>query len=870
MFNPFKKNPADSKPKKKHLSDSLIGPGPVAYPQPDYGQNDLMSQVNKPATGFKNPFESFSKPPEASSNSGSNTPISAKSEVSSQRSESFNNEPEHSREKPSAPKIEDGSPSNNLMQFIQGNYFNKNQGIPSATKSFAVGSHSSDKDLALKRENSAPLDKPTVTARHQRLGSLEVEIKEITPENDSGLVYDIILHHSEIRSGPKHQGKVFINNYLDMDNLRSDDLSHYSREMNRDIEVANPAKSIHINKKGSFEVKKFKGEDETNSVISNDPNLSILENVSISMDYHGPSSALDKETMDLLENFDLGDDANENKNKKQPKKNSPGKPKTAESPKIYENPAPMMQPDDIEKDGSKTIISPEERKRFEKKTVKNQPHSGIKKSKAAIKPKKKSSVKAEQETEEKPAEEEEAIEEEPVPEPEEVQEQQEQEEKIEATNATDAETEIENNENMKPTEVEHKPSEKTSSPTIKVIQPQEPEPVEGGDSNNETASQTSSKKQDEETIEIPRSKSSEATKPITPRTKSMNSQVELETEADLLEDNKSHKADSISLDSLSDHSSRRGSLEGENSLKEVGGETIDKMESPRSPNKAARKDEEGQEATSTFSSPDTKIRNINNATLLSEEKTSSKAVQNKYIAQQFDYQDEDLKIDESKKGTIRVLSAQDSQSSGKSTKFTLEKAISKTTQKNKESLTDVGAASKTDVATSKTEINVPKDAIDAFDKEDEPETAEDTNIDLKDFMIVTQNPLVSSYKLNITNIVPIKSVTEELYATESRKTRKFEATMVKFAPPNYIFVGTTASTVLIFDNSENLLKALKYTDGPQQTVTALDFFVDETDAPVLVVGFSGGHIAAFELKTFTMLKNVTTVQTQKNYFYQDY
>jgi len=69
--------------------------------------------------------------------------------------------------------------------------------------------------------------------------------------------------------------------------------------------------------------------------------------------------------------------------------------------------------------------------------------------------------------------------------------------------------------------------------------------------------------------------------------------------------------------------------------------------------------------------------------------------------------------------------------------------------------------------------------------------------------------------------------------------------------------------VLIFDHEEKLVKALKYSDGPQQTVTALDFFVDETDTPTIVVGFSGGHIAGFELKTFTLLKAVTAVQTQK-------
>jgi len=40
MFNPFsKKTQADAKAKKKYLSDSLIGPGPVPTPQTDFGQS---------------------------------------------------------------------------------------------------------------------------------------------------------------------------------------------------------------------------------------------------------------------------------------------------------------------------------------------------------------------------------------------------------------------------------------------------------------------------------------------------------------------------------------------------------------------------------------------------------------------------------------------------------------------------------------------------------------------------------------------------------------------------------------------------------------------------------------------------------------
>jgi len=46
-------------------------------------------------------------------------------------------------------------------------------------------------------------------------------------------------------------------------------------------------------------------------------------------------------------------------------------------------------------------------------------------------------------------------------------------------------------------------------------------------------------------------------------------------------------------------------------------------------------------------------------------------------------------------------------------------------------------------------------------------------------------------------------------------------------------------------------------------VTALDFFIDDTDSPSIVVGFSGGHIVAFDLKTFNIFKAITNVQTGK-------
>jgi len=178
-----------------------------------------MSQVNKPATTFKNPFESPAKSSMASSNSDSTESTSKKTETSSQKDEVIPKGPEVSEK-----KEEDGNQSNNLLKFIQGNYFSKGpgQGNANLAKSFAFGSNHSrefDKDVPLNRGDSTPshnVDKPTVTARHQRIGSLEIEIKETVPFNDSGLVYDLVLHHSEVgsRSGAKMKGKIFINNYL--------------------------------------------------------------------------------------------------------------------------------------------------------------------------------------------------------------------------------------------------------------------------------------------------------------------------------------------------------------------------------------------------------------------------------------------------------------------------------------------------------------------------------------------------------------------------------------------------------------------------------------------------------------------------------
>ncbi len=232
MFNPFSKKAQDAKAKKKYLSDSLIGPGPVNPPPADFGQSkiflikiflifqdDLMSQVNKPTTAFKNPFESPAKASMASSNSESSESTSKNTEASLQKEEEIPKRPEISEK-----KEEDGNQSNNLLKFIQGNYFSKNQaqGNQNVAKSFAFGSNHSrefDKDVPLSRGDSTPshnVDKPTVTARHQRIGSLEIEIKETVPFNDSGLVYDLVLHHSEVgsRSSGKMKGKIFINNYL--------------------------------------------------------------------------------------------------------------------------------------------------------------------------------------------------------------------------------------------------------------------------------------------------------------------------------------------------------------------------------------------------------------------------------------------------------------------------------------------------------------------------------------------------------------------------------------------------------------------------------------------------------------------------------
>jgi len=154
----------------------------------------------------------------------------------------LNNNPQKS---PSDNKEQEPSQTNNILKLIQGDYF---QGASSVTKSFAFGVNKtfidSDGRRSVVKESSSPVSSKSFipSIRRQRIGSVEIDIKEIASPNDSGLIYDYVLHHSEVssRSGAKQKGKIFINNYLgkkvfslftkplDMDSIKSDDLSHYN------------------------------------------------------------------------------------------------------------------------------------------------------------------------------------------------------------------------------------------------------------------------------------------------------------------------------------------------------------------------------------------------------------------------------------------------------------------------------------------------------------------------------------------------------------------------------------------------------------------------------------------------------------------
>ena len=69
--------------------------------------------------------------------------------------------------------------------------------------------------------------------------------------------------------------------------------------------------------------------------------------------------------------------------------------------------------------------------------------------------------------------------------------------------------------------------------------------------------------------------------------------------------------------------------------------------------------------------------------------------------------------------------------------------------------------------------------------------------------------------------------------------------------------------MLVFDAFENLKYTIRYTEGPKQSVTSIDCSFDEPDYPTLAVGFSGGHIAIYDIKTFSCIKAITDTQTCK-------
>lgn len=231
-----------------------------------------------------------------------------------------------------------------------------------------------------------------------------------------------------------------------------------------------------------------------------------------------------------------------------------------------------------------------------------------------------------------------------------------------------------------------------------------------------------------------------------------------------------------------------------------------------------------------------------------------------------------------KKSTIRVLSKFDQESSAvSSTGLTLEKVVAKNAGKGRDrgksiEPFDVPKDTPTpdSIKTSDpnlrvkniTRIPVPEDPLDKFDTQDQGGVEMSVNTNVADSLVVTQNPLFSSYKLKITDITICKTLSQTLCDSITTK-KTHEPTVIKFAPPDYIFVGTNLSTILVYDNNEHLKQTIKYNEGPKQAVTAIDYSLEDPELHVLIVGFSGGYIAIYDLKNFNCLKTITDVQTSK-------
>ena len=234
-----------------------------------------------------------------------------------------------------------------------------------------------------------------------------------------------------------------------------------------------------------------------------------------------------------------------------------------------------------------------------------------------------------------------------------------------------------------------------------------------------------------------------------------------------------------------------------------------------------------------------------------------------------------------RKNTIRVLSKFDAEKTQSSSNLTLEKMIARNAKGGRErkntsdfnqnqpqhdashphsQLTDAFVHSHK-LHRDSSKFCVPEDSLDIFDAEDQHGPETDSQINEDECLVVTQNPLISSYKIKMTDVSMCPNLTNSFYDTTTKK--NYEPTIIKFATPDLVFVGTTLSTVLIYDHMENLKHTVKYNEGPKQAVTTIEVTMEDPDFSCMIVGYTGGHIAIFEAKTYTLIKAITDVHTSK-------
>ena len=157
-----------------------------------------------------------------------------------------------------------------------------------------------------------------------------------------------------------------------------------------------------------------------------------------------------------------------------------------------------------------------------------------------------------------------------------------------------------------------------------------------------------------------------------------------------------------------------------------------------------------------------------------------------------------------RKDTIRVLSEFDA--AGKGTNLTLDKMLARNAVKGRKTSMDdkkeeipqkphsMGEIRKSETR-DLSKIHVPEDSLDAFDTQDQYAHEADPNINVNDCFVVTQNPLISSYKVKITDVVPCPNLTKYLYDTETGK-KTYEPTLVKVTILIYLFFYLSSTHLL--------------------------------------------------------------------------